>query len=384
MDLKLFFDSIPQQVTENAYKDSSFAQVISSNIDYMPQWKKAQIALLGVNEYRGASQHIPQSNSADLVRQQLYKLNKQSHLYNVVDIGNLRLGETLEQTYLRLSEVVAMLLKNNVLPIIIGGSHDLTLAQYTAYQDTEKLIEVLNIDAVLDMDSQSTQAIHSHTHQLFLHEPNYLFGYTHLAYQSYLNDYQHINLLKNFGYEALSIGEMRNDFTEVEPYLRQTDMLSIDTMAIKQAQGSLELGALPFGLSVEEACQIAWYAGCSDKLTSLGIYGYYPQNDPNQHSAFVIATMIWYFIEGFYHRKNELPIANSFYTKYVVPFSRTGESLVFYKSNLSEKWWLEVPLIAVQQPYQSHKIVPCSYKDYQEALQGHLPDRWIKASKKGI
>jgi formiminoglutamase len=383
MDLKLFFDSISPDIVKNIDHESCFLQAISANIDNMPKWKKAHIALLGVGEYRGglaATHH----NAADLIRLQLYKLHRQSHIYNVVDIGNLRIGENLEQTYLRLSEVVAMLLKNNVLPIIIGGSHDLTLAQYMAYQDTEKLIEVLNVDALLDMDSQSTQAAHSHIHTLFLHEPNYLFGYTHLAYQSYLNDYQQVNLLKNFNYEALSIGEMRNDFTEVEPYIRQADMLSFDTAALRQAQGQVAFSAFPFGLSGEEACQIAWYAGCNDKLTSLGIYGYYPQNDSYQQTAFTIATMIWYFIEGFYSRKNELPIANSYHTKYAVPFEKTGEIITFYKSNLSEKWWLEVPLTAVQQPYESHKIVPCSYKDYQEALQGHLPDRWIKASKKGI
>ncbi len=383
MDLKLFFDSISPDIVKNIDNESYFLQAISANIDNMPKWKKAHIALLGVGEYRGG-QPATHNNAADLIRQHLYKLHRQSHIYNVVDIGNLRIGESLEQTYLRLSEVVAMLLKNNVLPIIIGGSHDLTLAQYMAYQDTEKLIEVLNIDALLDMDSQSTQAANSHTHTLFLHEPNYLFGYTHLAYQSYLNDYQQVNLLKNFNYEALSIGEMRNDFTEVEPYIRQADMLSFDTAALRQTQGQVAFNAFPFGLSGEEACQIAWYAGCNDKLSSLGIYGYYPQNDSNQQTAFTIAAMIWYFIEGFYSRKNELPIANSYHTKYAVPFEKTGESITFYKSNLSEKWWLEVPLTAVQQPYESHKIVPCSYKDYQEALQGHLPDRWIKASKKGI
>ena len=141
---------------------------------------------------------------------------------------------------------------------------------------------------------------------------------------------------------------------------------------------------MPFGLTGEEACQLTWYAGMNEKLSSVGFYGYLPEIDFNEQNAQTLSVMIWYFIEGFYHRKGDNIFTNSFHTKYIVPLAKTSENLIFYKSNLSEKWWLEVPITEATLTYQRHKIVPCSYQDYLDALEGNLPDRWIKALARGI
>jgi hypothetical protein len=39
--------------------------------------------------------------------------------------------------------------------IILGGSHDLTLAQYYAYEQNKSIIEVTNVDALIDLDLDS-------------------------------------------------------------------------------------------------------------------------------------------------------------------------------------------------------------------------------------
>ena len=60
-----------------------------------------------------------------------------------------------------------------------------------------------------------------------------------------------------------------------------------------------------FGLTGEEACQICWYAGMNDKLSSAGFYEYDPDKDiDGQPTAITMAVMIWYFIEGFKNRKS--------------------------------------------------------------------------------
>ncbi len=99
-----------------------------------------------------------------------------------------------------------------------------------------------------------------------------------------------------------------------------------------------------FGLTGEEACQISWYAGLNEKLSSIGFYEYNPSfDDAQRKTAAVIATMIWYFVEGYYHRKNEQNFRSNDFLKYTVSMPVEPEVITFYKSKFSEKWWVEVP-----------------------------------------
>ncbi len=36
----------------------------------------------------------------------------------------------------------------------------------------------------------------------------------------------------------------------------------------------------------------------------------------------------------------------------------------------------------VNQKYKRHQFVPCSYQDYQTALNQEIPDRWWKVQQK--
>src|SRR5690606_32620203 len=97
--------------------------------------------------------------------------------------------------------------------------------------------------------------------------------------------------------------------------------------------------------------------------------------DNRNLTAMTVATMIWYFIEGFYHRKNEQSFTGKQFTKYAVAFNDDNpDRMVFYKSNKSEKWWLEVESLTEG---KSPRIVPCSYEDYLLATKGEVPNRWI-------
>jgi formiminoglutamase len=60
------------------------------------------------------------------------------------------------------------------------------------------------------------------------------------------------------------------------------------------------------------------------------------------------------------------------------------EVITFYKSKLSEKWWMEVPYQNGRERYSRNRIVPCSYNDYQVAIRGEVPERYISALAKLI
>jgi formiminoglutamase len=242
-----------------------------------------------------------------------------------------------------------------------------------------KLVSLLNVDAFLDLeDKRESPANQQHIHKIMLHEPNFLFSYTHLAYQSYLIDSLSVSILEKLYFEAFRIGQMRTSLQEMEPTIRNADMLSFDITAIRSSDAPGNANAQPFGLTSEEACQICWYAGLNEKLSSVGFYEYNPENDDAQKkTAMVVATMIWYFIEGYYHRKKEQNFRSNDFLKYVVALQAEPETITFYKSKFSEKWWMEVPYPTGREKYSRNSIVPCSYSDYQLATKGDVPERYI-------
>lgn len=384
MDLTILFSPVDEKIYQDIKSPTSFFSSIRIFGDKMPDHKDAHLALIGVSEERGTPMNEGTAHAADEIRKKLYNLKRGSGPYRIVDLGNLNAGHDLEETYTRISEVCRMLLEKNVLPVIIGGSHDLDYGQYTAYESLEKLVSFLNVDAMLDLEDKSQAcASRQHINKVLLHEPNYLFSYTHLAYQSYLIDPLSVSILEKLYFEAFRIGQLRTNMQEAEPMIRNADLLSFDITSIRSSDAPGNANAQPFGLTGEEACQICWYAGLNEKLSSIGFYEYNPSfDDVHRKTASVVATMIWYFIEGYYGRKNELNFRSNDFIRYTVAMPANPETLLFYKSKFSEKWWMEVPFPGGVKRYSRNSIVPCSYNDYQTAVKGEVPERYISTLAK--
>ena len=378
MDLNLFFSPVDEELVDRVDSISSFVKSINVNSGQMPELKGHDLALIGLTENRGAGENSGVNLAANEIREKLYCLKKGSSSYKIIDLGDLNNGHDLEETYGRIQEVCEFLIRKNILPVLFGGSQDLDFGQFLGYSGLDKLISVLNVDALLDLEEEAPPN-KRHLHKLLVHEPNYLFNYSHLAYQSYLIETAAINVLERLYFETYRVGLLRSILENMEPVIREADMLSFDITAIKSSDAPGNVDAQPFGLTGEEACQICWYAGMNDKLSSAGFYEYNPLLDTEmKKTASVMATMIWYFIEGFYQRKNEGGFGSNDYLKYVVDMPGDHPaSIRFYKSKLSEKWWLEVPTGKDKTVYGRNCLVPCSYADYEEANRGEVPERFI-------
>lgn len=386
MNLTILFSPLEESIYTHSYSNNSFFKSIKVYGDKMPDLKGVQIALFGVREERGTTSNKGCAKGPDEIRKKLYNLKKGSGNYRIIDLGNLNPGIDLDETYVRISEVCRILLENNVMPLILGGTHDLDYGQYRGYEDMEKLVSLLNIDAFLDLeDSKTAPASQQHIHKILLHEPNYLFSYTHLAHQSYLIDPSSASILEKLYFEAFRVGQMRTNLAEMEPAVRNADLLSFDITAIRSSDAPGNAQAQPFGLTGEEACQLCWYAGMNEKLSSAGFYEYNPDlDDANKKTASVVATMIWYFIEGFYHRKGEHNFKSNDFLKYVVSMPSEPETISFFKSKVTEKWWMEVAYHRPGARYARNSIIPCSYSDYQTAIKGEVPERYISTLAKLI
>jgi len=382
MDLKLFFDAIDEKLASEALPNDSLFNFIYVNQHKMPEKDGLDMAIIGLNEIRG--NNTIDTSGTDQIRKKLYSLKKGVGSCNIADLGNLRNGPSREETVIRIKEVVFHLMEDNILPILIGGTHDLDFGQYLAYENQEKLVSILNVDSRFDLEDEKEASPNAkHIHKIFTHEPNYLFNYNHLAHQSYLVNPSALKVMEQLNFQSFRLGEIREDLKRAEPLIREADMLTFDISSIRSQYCPGGSQSEVFGLTGEEACQICWYAGMNDKLSSAGFYEYDPKKDTEgQPTAMTMAVMIWYFIEGFKNRKGEKGFQTNDFLKYIVSMDSTPEMIVFYKSQLSEKWWMEVPNSARKGVYDRNFVIPCDYSDYEKATKGEVPDRWISTVAK--
>lgn len=381
MNLQSLFEPVPEFLWQKNNLESSFQKQIHLHAEEFPDLKGVQLALIGLREARGARRSESIQRSSNEIREKLYELKKGLGSYRIADLGDLICGVALQDTYDRIQQVGGYLMKQQILPIYFGGTHDLDFGQYLSYQKMKKMVSLVTVDAKLDMEEEGTMS-EQHTQEIMLHQPNFLFTSAHIAYQSFLVDPSLINVVEKLYFDHIRLGELRSDLKEVEPVIRNSDLLSFDLSAIRSGDAPGAVDAQPFGLTAEEACQICWFAGMNDKLSSIGIYGYDPYFDDSQNkTAKIAAVMIWYFIEGFYSRKDSLSFKSSDYTKYTVSLDSKPNTLVFYKSKASGKWWMEIPHHEFDK-FDRMNIIPCSYSDYQIAQKGEIPERWITAQIK--
>lgn len=389
MDISIYFETI--QLKGYHYADKTrrklMGDVVKAYIqpDDFPSFDQADLAIFGVGEDRNSFFNNGCGLAPDLIRRELYKLFQGNFKLNVVDLGNLMRGHTIDDTYFALTTILVELLERNIVPVILGGSQDLTFATYKAYEKLGRIINIAAVDAQFDLGHSGEKLdARSYMSHIILQQPNYLFNYTNIGFQTYFVDQQAITLMKNLYFDTYRLGMVRANMEEVEPMVRNADMISVDIGAVRASDAPGNGNTSPNGFYGEEICQIMRYAGLSDKLTSLGLYEVNPRLDRQSQTAQLAGQMIWYFIDGFYSRKGDFPPdKKKDMVKYTVTLKDFKDEVVFYRSNKSERWWMEVPIRSKQRErYERHHLVPCSYQDYQTACQNTLPDRWWQTYQK--
>ena len=369
------------------YAATSYGKIIDGYFvgSDFPSLENVQLAIIGVEEDRKAINNEGCGLAADYVRENFYRLFQGNYNSKIVDLGNIKKGNSIEDTYFAVTDVLASLLKKNIVPIVIGGSQDLTYCNYLAYLKMEQTINIVTVDSSFDIgDSDKELNSQSYLSKIILHKPNILFNFSNIGYQSYFVEQTSIELMDKLYFDSHRLGQVRKKMEDVEPIVRNADLLSFDVSAIRQSDAPGNGNASPNGFYGEEACQITRYAGLSDKLSSIGFYEINPAFDTNKQTAHLVAQMIWYFIDGFYNRKQDYPIVDkSEYTKYRVSIKDHEHEIVFYKSNKSDRWWMDVPYpINHQIKFERHHMVPCSYSDYQTACEDEMPDNWWQTYQK--
>lgn len=349
-----------------------------------PSLDGIKVAILGVGEDRNSCANSGCAQAPDKIKEAFYKLSFIDGV-EVADIGNVIPGNNVTDTYHALSFIVGELLARKIVPVILGGSQELTVANYLAYQAGKQTVNIVCVDRSLDLGTGESQInSRSYLSNIIRHEPNLLFNFSLIGYQTHFVNPAEAKLLNNMYFDLFRLGQLQGNMEEAEPFVRDADIVSFDISSVRRSDAPGTFYSTPNGLYGEEACQIFRYAGMSDKLSSIGIYEINPAYDDRSQTAELAAQMIWYFLEGFSNRKSDFPgVAEKDYLKYTVALKSPEHEIVFYKSKKTDRWWMEVPYSAgTKAHYQRHAMVPCSYSDYQLACAQELPDRWWQAYQK--
>lgn len=380
-------DEISQQKAD--YNSSQIGFSINSYFTSFPDLEDIDIAVFGVMDDRNAINNLGCSLGADVFRQHFYPLYEGFQKSKIADLGNIRAGESVTDTYAAVKTVVEELIKQGVLPIVIGGGQDLTYAQYQAYEKLEQKVDLVVVDSRIDLDEDTPNTrettSQSFLNKILLHEPNYLFNLSNIGYQSYFVSRESIKVLDKLYFDSYRLGAFKGNIEYSEPVLRNADLISFDMGAIRSSDASANANASPSGFYGEEACQICRYAGMNDKLSSIGFYEFNPAYDANGQTAILLSQMVWYFIEGFYNRKKDFPLQpQSAYVIYRTSLKEENYEVVFIKSKKTDRWWMQVPYPNTKSVNERFHMVPCSYEDYKIAIDGDMPDLWWRTYQKLI
>lgn len=304
---------------------------IHSQQNGIPDLEGVHLAIIGVIENRNDVNYMGEVFDLNEIRKSFYALFPGSWNTKMADLGDINRGETVEDTYFALKTTISILIQKGIIPIIIGGSQDLTYANYRAYDNLSPMVNIVNVDSKFDLgDSAKPINNTSFIGKIILDQPYNLFNYATIGYQTYFNSQEEIDLMEKLYFEAYRLGEVSKDITIVEPVLRDANIVSIDLSVLKSSEVSLNQKVSPNGLDGKEICAISRYAGISNKVTSLGIWEYKPSKN-DEISSMLISQIIWYFIEGVNYRVKDDDFRNDENHQKFITLVEDQE-LVFYKS----------------------------------------------------
>lgn len=372
-DLHDFLTAIPvhELNDDNGYTDGHMAKHIALHDADLPDISNADIVLVGVNECRGSGLPDNGLNAANSIRRQLYHLHYWHTDVNIADIGNIKAGATLNDSYAAVKTVLAELLRMKKTVIILGGSHDITLAQYFAYKELKQVVEATCIDATINLKGENPLRSENFLMEMLTSEPNLVKHYNHIGFQSYFVHPRMLETMDKLRFDCHRVGTAKENMDDMEPVIRNTHLLSFDISAIRNSDSPASVES-PNGFTGEEACTLSRFAGMSSNVNSFGIYGYLPHQDEKDLSAKQIAQMLWYFIDGKSRSKHEAAIDdrhqfNEYHTRF------TEVESIFLQSKKTGRWWMQLP---------NQKFIACSYNDYMHASQNEIPERWLRAQER--
>ncbi|MCL5268656.1 MAG: formimidoylglutamase [Bacteroidetes bacterium] len=298
--------------------DLRFGETVETRREKFGDMFKA--VLVGFPYDEGATRNLGRAGSSagpDEIRKAFYKLTptKSAALpdaeFRIFDAGDIKKHFKLEEALTKLEGVVSLLFRYGYTPIVLGGSNDLSYADFHACESVRGRCGAINIDSHLDVRDYSS-GINSGTPYRMLIDEKVLLGKDFVEYgtQEFANSREHLSFVRVIGAQVLTLTQIRsqkNADTFMQAYRTATleagsTYVSFDIDSVRSSDAPGVSAPTPSGLSAEEILECAYLAGSETKTAMIDICEVNPKFDVDGHTSKLAAMIIANFLAGLSNR----------------------------------------------------------------------------------
>lgn len=230
-----------------------------------------------------------------------------------LDVGNVRISGTLEESQEALGAVVGAILRAGAVPVVLGGGHETAFGHYLGYVAAGLRAGVINLDAHLDVRRPAGGLGHSGSpfRQALEHLAAPLPGtrYVCLGAEPSSVSREHFQYVRDRGGVVRWCGEVKRHLTEQlrDELARLAPggpiWLSLDVDVIGQAEAPGVSAPNPAGVYAREVLAGVRVAGQTAGVASFEVVEVNPRFDQDGQTGRWAALAVWQFLVGLLQRR---------------------------------------------------------------------------------
>ncbi len=278
-------------------------------------YDNAAIVILGCPQDEGVRRNGGRPGAAkapDAIRKQFYKMTPFNIARPIVDIGNVKLGRTLEETHETHAAIVSQVLKDGKRLIVLGGGNDVSYPDGLAMSQTfgtENWIAV-NVDSHLDVRIAEQRNSGTPYRQLLEENrlrPDYFYE---VGYQTHFCSPIYYDYIRNLGVHRISL-EMLRSRSEVDTEIKEQIRLNFvnhstslntffgfDLDAVRSSDAPGTSAPSPLGLRAGEFITLVKYAASLANTKIIEFSEVNPDYDQDDRTAKLVAIGMHRFCSG--------------------------------------------------------------------------------------
>ena len=323
------------------------------------------VVLIFCSDERGSGGNAEMKDFSRL-RKEFYTLSSFDFEVSICDLGDLMSGKTQADTRYVLEEILTFCYNKNAVPVVIGGSVDLSYALFSALNFHQKGINYAHISNVASLSNEGEEISESnYLHKILTKKEASLRNFHLLGYQRHLNEIALLKLMKEVDFDVLRLADMMNTTERAEPFFRRADMVTLNCDAVESFSEAFSTNPQVNGLNRREICAYMKEIGLSENLKTVGVFNF-NADSKNLLNHQLMAQMLWYLIEGINVQRTH-PKERSYDTFVVLIDNR---DFSFKRDTVSGLWYFA-------KGKDVKKWIPCSREDYENAKRGELNKRFL-------
>ena len=323
------------------------------------------VVLIFCSDERGSGGNAEMKDFSRL-RKEFYTLSSFDFEVSICDLGDLMSGKTQADTRYVLEEILTFCYNKNAIPVVIGGSVDLSYALFSALNFHQKGINYAHISNIASLSNEGEEISEAnYLHKILTKKEASLRNFHLLGYQRHLNEIALLKLMKEVDFDVLRLADMMNTTERAEPFFRRADMVTLNCDAVESFSEAFSTNPQVNGLNRREICAYMKEIGLSENLKTVGVFNF-NADSKNLLNHQLMAQMLWYLIEGINIQRTH-PKERSYDTFVVLIDNR---DFSFKRDTFSGLWYFA-------KGKDVKKWIPCSREDYENAKRGELNKRFL-------